>query len=78
MACRTDARGGYRVTPAQREALHWLRNHGGEGAINGFGALVADGQRAPFNQNTWRALRELGWLEMYAHRRVRIVEKETV
>lgn len=65
------------MTPAQREAFLWLRSRGGEGAINGFGVLVAQGQRAPFALTTWNALRDLGWLEM-AQRCVRIVEKETV
>lgn len=65
------------MTPAQREALHWLRSRGGEGVINGFGALVARGQRAPFDLSTWNALRDSGWLEM-AQRCVRMVEKETV
>lgn len=48
------------MTPAQREALFWLRQHNGDGVFDKFGVLLAAGERAPFTRSTWNALRDAG------------------
>lgn len=66
------------MTPAQREALMWLREHNGDGVFDKHGVLLAAGERAPFTRSTWNALRDLGAVEMYGtgRGRVRVAEKE--
>lgn len=66
------------MTPAQREALMWLREHNGDGVFDKRGVLLAAGESAPFMRSTWNALRDAGQVEMYGGRRCRVVEKENV
>lgn len=44
------------LTVAQRSALLWLRNRGGEGVFNNHGVLLAQGELAPVMRSTWNAL----------------------
>jgi hypothetical protein len=69
------------MTPAQREALIWLQQHNGDGVFDKHGVLLAAGESAPFMRSTWNALRDMGRVEMYDRKRVRVtrpVEKEGV
>ena len=62
------------MTAAQREALIWLREHSGDGVFDKHGVLLAAGESAPFMRSTWNALRDLGQVEFYDRKRVRLVE----
>lgn len=53
------------MTESQREAVAWLRKHGGDGMFAADGVLLAAGERAPFMRSTWNALDELGFVEFY-------------
>lgn len=55
-----------KMTPAQKNALVWLYEHGADGMFNRHGVLLASGETAPFMRSTWNALRDLGYLEYYA------------
>jgi hypothetical protein len=45
------------MTEAQRAALKWLREHGGNGIFGTRGGvLLAGGEWAPFMRSTWNAL----------------------
>lgn len=60
------------LTPAQREALIWLQQHNGDGVFDKHGVLLAAGESAPFMRSTWNALRDMGRVEMYDRKRVRV------
>lgn len=61
------------ITDAQRAALKWLRNRGGDGVFDRTQCLVARGQRAGVMRSTWSRLEQAGLIERYAeNRRVRI------
>ena len=52
------------LSEAQRAALKWLREHGGEGVFGTRGGvLLAAGEWAPFMRGTWNALREHNLVE---------------
>lgn len=51
------------MTPAQKEALIALRDHGGEGAISKHGQILAAGERLPFMPDTWLRLMTTGHVE---------------
>lgn len=63
------------MTKAQTEALEWLKKHGGDGmfAERNRQVLLAAGERAPVMRSTWKSLAELGLVEFYGSRRLRIV-----
>lgn len=48
------------MTPAQKQALEHLHRHGGEGAIDRHGAVVAGGVRLKFLADTWLRLMTTG------------------
>lgn len=64
------------MTRPETEALHWLKEHGGDGVFAGrdHQALLARGETAPFKRSTWNNLARLGRVEFYGKRRMRIVE----
>lgn len=53
------------MTKAQRDALKWLVEHGGNGVFDRYLRLVAAGEFARVNKATWNALRDLGKVEYY-------------
>ncbi|EHK56832.1 hypothetical protein [Allomesorhizobium alhagi] len=63
------------MSPALRDALKWLADHGGDGvfADKSHQVLYAQGDKAPFMRSTWNALCHLGRVEFYGNRRCRIV-----
>ena len=61
------------MTEAQEKALKWLKEHGGDGLFDNDGVLVAAGERAPHMRSTWNILRDLGHIEFYQTKRVRIL-----
>ncbi len=62
------------MTQAQTEALDWLKKHGGDGvfAEKNRQVLLAAGERAPVMRSTWTGLCELGLVEVYGNRRLRL------
>lgn len=62
------------MTDAQKEALKWLRERNGDGMFDKCGVLVAAGERAPVRRSTWNTLRDLGLVEYYHKKRVRVTQ----
>lgn len=61
------------ITDAQKAALKWLKNRGGDGVFDRTQCLIARGERAGVNRSTWSRLEALGMIERYGeNRRVRI------
>lgn len=61
------------MTPAQQNALRWFAKRNGDGSYAARGnTLLAGGEIAPFNRATFNGLRDLGYVEFYGTRRVRI------
>lgn len=52
------------MTPAQSQALEWLKQHNGTGVFDKNGVLLAAGELAPHTRSTWNALRDLGMVTM--------------
>lgn len=54
------------LTQQQRRALDWLAERGGDGVwCTGGGAVMAQGDIAPYERATWQRLEELGHVESY-------------
>lgn len=53
------------LTKSQADALKWLRERGGDGCLDKFGVVLADGETAPYMRSTWNALRDVGLIEFY-------------
>ena len=53
------------MTPAHKEALEWLRKHGGDAVFDKFGVALAMGETAPYMRSTWNALAKAGLVEFY-------------
>lgn len=53
------------MTAAQKDALKWLHEHGGDGCFDANGVALAGGETAPVTRSTWNALRDLGLVEFY-------------
>ncbi len=53
------------MTPSHKEALEWLRKHGGDAAFDKFGVALAMGETAPHTRSTWNALAQAGLVEFY-------------
>ena len=53
------------MTPAQRDALKWLREHNGDGCFDSNGVALAGGELAPVTRSTWNALSAAGLVEFY-------------
>ena len=62
------------MTDAQRKALRWLFNRGGEGVFNRHNVLLAQGELAGVRRATWSRLADTGCLTIEA-RRVRLTER---
>lgn len=66
------------LTPQQQYALSVLEQHGGEGAIDQFGRLIAAGEvlrnkaSEPFSAATWLRLLTFGFLEIAGPYRIRV------
>ena len=56
---------GGELTQAQRNALKWLREQGGDGIFDKNGILVAAGEPGCFMRSTWNVLAERGLVEFY-------------
>lgn len=52
-------------TPSQTEALKWLRERNGDGAVIRGNVVLAAGEVGPFQWSTWRALIACGACEGY-------------
>lgn len=61
-----------KITEAQYDALKWLSQHNGDGLFDKEGVLLAAGERAPVMRSTWNALRDVGLVEFYLKKRVRL------
>lgn len=59
------------MTPALKQALKWLSDHGGDGMFDKNGVVLAAGESAPFRRSTWNALARLGNVEFYGGKRGR-------
>ena len=55
-------------TEAQRAALKWLRERGGEGVFGKRGVLLAAGEWAPFMRTTWNGLWDVGFIRIDGNR----------
>lgn len=53
------------ITQAQKDALRWLVERGGDGCFDRNGILLAMGESAPVVRTTWNRLRELALVETY-------------
>jgi hypothetical protein len=53
------------MTEAQRAALKWLRDHGGDGVFGKKTVVLAGGEWAPFSRSTWNHLRDAELVEFY-------------
>lgn len=53
------------LTKSQAAALKWLRERGGDAAIDKNGIALAMGDSAPVMRSTWNKLRDLGQVEFY-------------
>jgi len=53
------------LTTAQRAALKWLTDRGGDGVFDKNGVALAQGETAPVIRTTWNALRDAGRIEFY-------------
>lgn len=53
------------LTDAQRRALDWLKDHGGDGCFDRHGIAFAQGETAPFARSTWNELERAGLIEFY-------------
>lgn len=63
------------ATPSQLSALKWLRNRNGDGVFAGAGqVLLAAGERAGVMRGTWSKLEQLGLVERYDRRRLRVTD----
>jgi hypothetical protein len=63
-----------RITDAQKSALKWLKNRGGDGVFDMTRCLIARGERAGVMRSTWSRLEAFGLIERYDKRRVRITD----
>jgi hypothetical protein len=57
------------LTAAQRSAIKWLREHGGDACFDRNGIAFAQGETAPIQRSTWNALSESGLIQFYGGRR---------
>lgn len=62
------------ITPAQKGALKWLVNRNGDGVFDKTNCLCAAGERAGVSRSTWGALINLGLLETYMKKRLRVTD----
>ncbi|PZU22474.1 MAG: hypothetical protein DI589_11315 [Shinella sp.] len=62
------------LTNAQKGALKWLANRNGDGVFDKTNCLCAAGERAGVARSTWTALVNMGLLETYMKKRVRITD----
>ena len=53
------------LTEAERAALKWLRDHGGDGIFGKKAVVLAGGEWAPFTRSTWNNLRDAELIEYY-------------
>lgn len=61
------------ITDAQKAALKWLKNRGGDGLFDKTRCVVARGERAGVMRVSWIRLEQAGLIERYANnKRVRI------
>lgn len=61
-------------TPTQQEALDWLRQHQGSGAIDKFGRVIAAGERSKFEPITWLRLMTDNFIEPDGYLRIRVTK----
>lgn len=67
---------GMTLTDAQKAALKWLKNRGGDGVFDRTQCLIAAGERAGVNRSTWSKLEAFGMVYRYGdrNRRCRVTE----
>ncbi|NOD65763.1 hypothetical protein [Ruegeria sp. HKCCD6109] len=54
------------MTDAQKQALKWLNDHGGDACFDKNGIALAMGETAPHVRSTWNTLRDQGHVEFYS------------
>ncbi len=57
------------MTKAQKAALKWLINRGGDGVFDRCQILMAQGELAPVMRSTWNKLEAIGLVKFYASKR---------
>lgn len=67
------------MTAAQKSALEWLRQRGGDGYFDSNGVACAQGERCSFERRTWNTLSALRRIEFYnthghGYGRLRIID----
>lgn len=68
------------MTEAQKEALKWLNDHGGDGVFIRYGRVLAMGDIAPHKAATWNALIRQGVCREYRQgmgRRISVTPTES-
>ena len=53
------------LTKAQREALKWLADRGGDACFDKHGVALAQGETAETTRMTWNALEKAGLIRFY-------------
>ncbi len=53
------------MTSAEREAMKWLSERGGDAVFERSGVALAMGETAPHRRQTWNALAKKGLVEFY-------------
>jgi len=62
------------ITDPMRGAAKWLAEHNGDGHVERWGTIVAAGERAPIMVATWKRLQQLGFVEYYGRKRIRLTD----
>lgn len=64
------------LTNAQKSALKWFKNRGGDGMFDKTNCLIARGERAGVMRGTWSILEKAGYVERYANgKRMKITDQ---
>ena len=53
------------MTEAERDAVKWLDDRGGDAVFDKHGVALAAGETAPVRRSTWNKLRDRGLIEFY-------------
>lgn len=67
---------GMALTDAQKAALKWLKNRGGDGVFDKTQCLLACGERAGVRRATWSRLARAGMVRCYGERNRRLTVTE--
>jgi hypothetical protein len=65
------------MTYAQKSALKWLSDNGGDGSCQRGGVVLAHGEYGPHTAATWKRLADAGHVEFYRngpYKRIRLTD----